>query len=203
MRTCQTEMIQRCFQKRYFISGLLLLVLVQAGPASAEIHTKRDKETGLRTWKWTYMGISIQFVQRTPDQTRAFFQARGFTTADADTIGRSCVFQVVFRNDGQQPLNYDLSDWKVTFQDKPVAIQTREHWERLWLEKDINQAARIAFNWSFLPTRQGFEPGDYNWGMASFGLSPGSTFDLSLALNVADKPVQTNLSSIVCMEDQP
>jgi hypothetical protein len=170
---------------------------------SAEIIMGKDEQSGLRSWEWTQAGVSVQLVQRLPDQTRAFFQARGFTSADADAIARACVFQTIFRNEGKEPLAYDLNDWETAHRGQILPLQTRERWEKAWQDKGVSQAARIAFRWSLLPTRQNFEPGDYNWGMTSFGLPPGESFDLSLIVTISGKTMTGRIPAIVCATDQP
>lgn len=179
----------------------LLAASAGFGQVSADVDTTLEEQTGLRTWEWSHEGITLQLVQRLPDQTRAFFMGRGFNYADADTIGRACVFQTIFRNDGNLPLTYNLNEWQVTYRDKPHSLQTRERWEQKWSDRDVKQAARIAFRWSLLPTRQGFEAGDYNWGMTSFGLPPGASFDLSLLLRVNEKIVRGQVQGVVCATD--
>lgn len=181
----------------------LLIATALPGQLSAEILTGKEEQTGLRTWEWRQAGISIQLVQRSPDQTRAFFQGRGFSPKDADSIALACVFQTIFRNDGQQPLSYDLNEWQITYQDERFPLQTRERWEQNWLDRAVQQAARIAFRWSLLPTRQSFAPGDYNWGMTSFGLPPGASFDLSLVVIANGKSISGQIPSVVCAVDLP
>jgi len=193
--TLKQSILRRCLTLGLLYASALL------GQVSAEVITGEEKQTGLRTWEWREGGISVQLIQRLPDQTRAFFQGRGFSTGDADTIGRACVFQTIFRNDGRQPLTYDLDDWQITYRGKRLPLQTRERWKQKWLDRDVSQAARIAFRWSLLPTHQSFEPGDYNWGMTSFGLPPGATFDLSLELKVNGKSVNGQIPAIVCAAD--
>lgn len=181
-----------------FISTFLLV-----GQVSAEVISDEEAQTGLSTWEWREAGVSIQLVQRLPDQTRAFFQGRGFKSKDADIIGRACVFQTIFRNDGTQPMAYDMDAWHITHLGKRLPLQTRERWEKKWLAEGVNQAARIAFRWSLLPTRQQFEPGDYNWGMTSFGLLPGEIFDVTLVLTLNGNPITRTIPGIVCANDQP
>ena len=67
-------------------------VALSAGPLSAGTTEERDPENGLLSWTWREQGVSIQLVQRLPDQTRAFFLGRGFQLADADLVAKSCVF---------------------------------------------------------------------------------------------------------------
>ena len=184
---------------------LLLAAALLAGSSpvqSAEVLTGSNPDTGLRSWTWQHQGISLQLVQRLPDQTRAFFLGRGFSSEDADRIARACVFQTIFRNDGQQPIDYNLDDWFLiaaqASADRKRPLQTRERWDAIWQQQDTAQAARIAFRWSLLPTVQHFEPGDYNWGMSSYGLPPGSPFDLTLALSIAGKTITGHIPAVVC-----
>jgi len=78
--------------------SMLLGTSLFAGMVSAEITTGQDQENGLRFWTWTHDGVSVQLLQLLPDQTRAFFLGRGFGREEADRIGRSCVFQTIFRS---------------------------------------------------------------------------------------------------------
>jgi peroxiredoxin len=93
---------------------LILLASLLAAGARAEVSTGRDADSGRLSWTWAGDGVSIQLVQLLPDQTRAFFIGRGFDRAAADRIGRACVFQTIFRNDGEQAVQYDLSGWTLT-----------------------------------------------------------------------------------------
>ena len=188
--------------KPYLTLGLICMSALP-GRVSAQVITGAEEQTGLSTWEWKRAGISVQLIQRLPDQTRAFFQARGFTSMDADTIGRACVFQTIFRNDGPRPLTYDLDDWRVLYRGKHLPVRTRERWQEKWQAGGVSQAARIALRWSLLPTRQGFEPGDYNWGMTSFGLPPGASFDLSMTLTIDGELVTGTIPAIVCAADLP
>jgi len=181
----------------------MLSLFLSMGQVAAEVVTSEEAQTGLSTWEWREAGVSLQLVQRLPDQTRAFFQGRGFSSETADIIGRACVFQTIFRNDGTESIAYDMDEWYFSYKGQELPIQTRERWEKEWQVRDVNQAARIAFRWSLLPTRQHFEPGDYNWGMTSFGLLPGETFDLTLSVTLNGNPVTRTLPGIVCAVDQP
>jgi len=188
---------------KYCLALIWLSMSLISGWVSAEVINGEEAQTGLRTWEWREAGVSVQLVQRLPDQTRAFFQGRGFSTAESDSIARACVFQTIFRNDGKHPLVYDLDDWRITYQGKHRSLLTRERWDEKWQAEEANQTARIAFRWSLLPTRQGFESGDYNWGMTSFGLPPGESFDLSLNLTINGNVIARSIPGIVCAADQP
>jgi len=179
-----------------------MLCVARPGLVSADVLDVTDPETGLAAWTWRDQGVSLQLRQLLPDQTRAFFLGRGFQAGEADRVGRACVFQTIFRNDGLKPVEYDLTEWSVYHKVKHLPLQTREVWEQYWLEQNIGKGPRIAFRWALLPTRQRFEPGDYNWGMASFGLAPGERFDLSLSMSIGDDPVGAEIPGITCAPDK-
>ena len=184
------------------IGSLILLSHVFITPVSADVLNATDQETGLASWTWRDQGVSLQLRQLLPDQTRAFFLGRGFQAGEADGVGRACVFQTIFRNDGLKSVEYDLTEWSVQHKGKHLPLQTREVWEQHWLEQNIGKGPRIAFRWALLPTRQRFEPGDYNWGMTSFGLAPGERFDLSLSMSIGDDPVGAEIPGITCAPDK-
>ncbi len=178
-----------------------LITLVPAGVAAAVVISD-NPETGLRSWIWRERGVSLELVQRLPDQDRAFFAARGFSRDEADRIARACVFQTIFRNDGASPLAYDLDDWVVLHAGASQSLLTRERRNDIWRESEVSQAARIAQHWALLPTRQRFEPGDYNWGMTSYGLPPGSAFDLELVVTLGGDRITRRVAAVVCADDR-
>ncbi len=184
---------------RHLRNGLFSLLL--SSPALAGVQTGSDPETGLRFWHWSRDGVSVRLVQRLPDQTRGFFLARGFGAAEADRIARSCVFQTIFRNDGSHVVDFDLREWSVRHPGGTARLRVREDWDGLWAGGAVPKAARIALRWSLLPTRQHFEPGDYNWGMSAYGLPPGSRFDLHLVVHIDGKVVEVELPGIECPRD--
>ncbi|HEB97708.1 MAG TPA: hypothetical protein ENI96_14895 [Sedimenticola thiotaurini] len=171
--------------------------------AAAVLDHAVDPETGLQRWHWNHRGVSLQLVQRQPDQTRAFFLGRGFGTSVADRIGRSCVFQTIFRNDGRGIVEYDLDRWKVIRDGRTQPPLTRERWSARLQSTGVPQGPLIALRWSLLPTRQRFQPGDYNWGMISFGPAPGEQFDLTIELDVGGNRIDARIPAIECPPEQP
>lgn len=185
----------------------LVLLLAAFGFASAgyaEIKTGARPDTGLKFWRWEDQGVLLELTQRLPDQTRGFFQARGFDAAAADRAGTACIFQSMFRNvgtAGDGRVEIDLTQWRVVSNGTKTPMLLREDWEAVWQQNDVAQASRIAFEWSLLPTRQSYDPQDYNWGMTSYGLPPGSTFDLEFSWTRNGKPYQGRIQNIECPAD--
>jgi hypothetical protein len=183
---------------------LLVLLLLQllTGVVPAAITVETGEKTGLRTWLWTHEGVSLRLVQRLPDQTRAYLQARGFAVKTADAIATTCFFGSMFRNDGVLPLDFDLNTWKVVQKGKETPLFVREYWKKRLQPLIVTKAARIALNWSLMPSQQHFEPGDYNWGMTVYGLPPGEHFDLQLQLRLGEQTVKAIIPDLQCAPEQ-
>jgi hypothetical protein len=174
-------------------------------PAAAVITTGTDAEAGLPYWEVVEHGVSIRLVQRLPDQTRGFFQARGFSIADAELIAQSCVFQTVFRNvalpSDPGAIEYNLNEWVVHAAGALRRMKTREDWQKEWTARRVSKAAQLAFEWGLLPTRQSYRPGDYNWGMSVFNLAPGTPFDLDVVWRQGGERRSARLNGVVCAPD--
>src|SRR5512143_444554 len=90
----------------------LTLLAVWSAAAHAGTDFSVDAETGLASWQTETDGIQVRLTQISPDQARAFYQARGFSAADAERYARECVFMTVVRNIGDAPIRHRLADWE-------------------------------------------------------------------------------------------
>ncbi len=165
-----------------------------------------DPDTGLKTWRWDEGPFSLQLTQFLPDQTRAFFQGRGFAAKAANAISRSCVLRTIVGNTGLADVDkvvlVDLEEWRVDAGFGRKAIKRMREWQRRWETEGIPKAARIAFRWSLFPYRQEFLPGDANWGMIAFGPEPGMPFDLYFSWRESGKLHEGNLKGLQCAPDR-
>jgi hypothetical protein len=187
------------------IPQLLLLWCVSGMPLAAEVVHSADQDTGLRKWQLLEGNLEVELVQRLPDQTRAFFMARGFSAAIAGEIAVSCVFQTIIRNsggpDGGVTIGIDLAQWRVLHAGGEQGVRLKEPWMASWPESTVGKASRLAFQWALFPTQQEFLADDYNWGMTAFGLAPGTVFDLDLAWQVDGKAHSARIEAIECAPD--
>ena len=143
------------------------------------VHSVSEK--GLHGWRLRDSALELEVIQRLPDQTRAFFEARGFGADEVDRIAAACVMQAILRNVSDDvTLDVNLAEWHRTAAADTGPLRLREDWMNLWEEGGAAGPARIALYWALFPTRQRFAPGDYNWGKMSFALTPGTDFDLNL-----------------------
>ena len=179
---------------------------VHADTRDAVISHETDSETGLESWHWRDRTFSLELVQRLPDQTRAFFLGRGFGASSAEAIAQACVFQTIGRNTASagsaRAAAVDLSDWRVDAGDGPRPVRLKRDWQERWEDAGESQAARIAFQWSLFPTVQEFLPGDYNWGMITFGPPPGARFDLAFTWREDGEVRRGAISEIRCAADR-
>ena len=176
------------------------------GAAIADVEHDRDPTTGLETWQSQGKGVSFSFTQLLPDQSRAYFQGRGFQPANAELVAVACVFQTVIRNraDAVAPVDLDLSGWRVIrMQGNTRPPRLEADWQREWERRQVAGPARTAFRWSLFPTRQSFQPGDWNMGMVTFNLPPGERFDLELTWRQDGKPRRLVFNALRCAPDQP
>jgi len=183
---------------------LLGIVSVQS---IARVEQTVDVQTQLKSWKLTEAPFSLELIQRLPDQTRAFFQGRGFSSDIANDIATQCVLQTIGKNTSRSPqsksISYNLYDWKIYVTTKAQRIKFKETWDKEWAEDGVSTASRIAFRWATFPTQQSFDPGgDFNWGMISFGLPPGSKFDLKVVWKHNNKTHSQWIKQIECPADQ-
>jgi len=181
------------------------MIFSAAATTNAVVYTGTDEEARLPYWEIVEPGVSIRLVQRLPDQTRGFFQARGFPVEDSELIAQSCVFQSVFKNisavSAPSTIEYNLRDWVVHTAGARRGLKTREDWQQEWATRQAPKAAQLAFEWALLPTRQSYRPGDYNWGMTLFGLKPGAEFDLDVVWHQDGKQRRVRLKAVRCAPD--
>ena len=183
-----------------FISGILIAAICLAGITSGI-----DESAKLPYWEWRNDDISLRLIQRLPDQSRAFFMGRKFSKENAELIAQSCMFQTIFKNSSNEKqsiiIEYNLNDWQIVNKNTNKRLKTREVWLEEWKTKNISQSSMIAFEWALLPTKQQYKYGDYNWGMTSFGLPPGSHFDLNIKILRNNQPVRITIPAIECAPD--
>lgn len=186
---------------------LLLLSLSPGILAAATLEKGIDEQAQLPYWELRDEGMSLRLVQRLPDQSRAFFLARGFNAEQVEEVAGRCVFQTVYRNLSHEaqpsPLHYRQRDWVIHHPQHEASILIREDWAVLWEARDAAPAARIAFQWALLPPEQTYEPGDYNWGMTMIDLPPGTHFDLEVRWEQFGATRSAFIEDLRCASDTP
>lgn len=167
--------------------------------AQAGVH-----EDGRRYWRLDDRGFRVELVQLQPDQVRAFYIARGFTSEQAEPLARTCLMQLVIENgqpQGQAAIAVPLAQWRIATSEGLQPLRLKESWEPLWQRLNVAAPAQLAFQWALFPNEQAFHPGDRNWGMLSTGLAAGSRFDLILGWRQGGQTKTATVKALQCAAD--
>lgn len=189
----------------YQLSFVVIFILIYT-PAMADVTRSADEQTGLVSWKMHDANFELELTQLLPDQTRAFYLARGFSKETANRLATGCIMQTIGRNNAdkgvQGAVDMDLRRWRMLHGGVEGPIKLKEQWDSEWPSGEVSDTARLAFRWATFPTQQDFMPGDFGWGMTSFGLAPGQRFDLKIVWSAAGVQKQVWIKGIQCAEER-
>ncbi len=172
-----------------------LVLGVETPPERTRHYT--DAQTGSEHWIVSRGGVTLELVSRRPEQVQAFYLGRGFPPGLARRIASYCTISVGLRNDGPDPIHYDLSRWRYVTEDGVVRNpKAKEDWMREW------KARGIRFGFSQLSRSQTFEPGDWNAAMVSFEVPHGARFDLHYQWETPHGEVTGTLEEVHCASDE-
>lgn len=135
--------------------------------------------------RWNGHGLRIETAALSHDQVRGFFIGRGFNEVGVNAlIDEGCMFRSAIGNDATDPdalhLTIHQDEWRLFVDGEERKLRTRADWLPVWDRLGVDVEQRVAFKWALFPETQIFAPTDYNWGMITFGLPPGTRFDLEL-----------------------
>jgi len=171
----------------------------------AQLSSGIDETANLPFWQWAENDISVRLVQRLPDQSRAYFAARGFVGEEVKAIAQHCFFQTVVKNTSSEDhdvvIKYNLNDWRIRHKKHYYQLKNREQWKMIWLRHKTAMAPSIAFNWSLLPSQQTLKAQDYNWGMTVLEVPHGAVFELELKWARNGKLHTALLTNLKCARD--
>lgn len=184
---------------RLLILPTALLVLLPGHSVNAAQTQRVDPETGATSWESQAHGVTLLLSQIAPDPARAFYLNRGFTPEATELYATACVFMTVLRNDAAPgELSFRLTDWRVHSAGRTHPPKSVEEWMAQWRTLGLPEAAQIAFRWAQFPPEQEYAVGEWNQGMLTTGLPPGSRFDLVARWTVAGKAFEGKLENVVC-----
>lgn len=193
---------------RSILAGILSLCCACA-IASNEIIEQEliNESTGLAGWIIKDDTFFLELNQRAPQPMRGFFEGRGFNSKVADQLAQHCTFQVHIRNitdaSSDSEIISNMEDWRVIHNQQSQPPILKQAWLTRWqsASEEISTAARIAFRWATFPSPQAFSPGDFNWGLATFGPAPGETFDLEVHWTLNGQEKHYRINNMSCPAD--
>lgn len=158
-----------------------------------------SEETGMATWETEDKGVYFRLTQISQEQAQAFMLARGMDAKSASEFASTCVFMSVLRNDSKKPIKYRLAEWRyVPQQGKPQLMLTKHDWLARWQPRNFSKPVKTAFEWSQFPVEQTFSPGDWNQGMTTYEIPPGSRFDVTYRWWQGGKLFEGTLRNVEC-----
>jgi len=183
----------------YLLCGLLPVL------ACADVVRGVNPDNGLKSWHFTEGDIDIELIQRLPDQSRALFMKHAFSREVIEDLATSCMFQTIIRNTGNpaagRAVTPDLAQWRMWYDGKETGIKLKEAWLASWTDEQVDHAAKLVIRWGMFPTQQEYLPGDYNWGLTTYGIPPGSTFDLEVFWTEGETLRSGRIDNIECAPD--
>jgi len=146
-------------------------------------------------WENHSHGVSFSLKQIVPIAVKSFYLNRGFTENQIKAYSFSCVFAAILRNNNAPgKIHFISNNWKVLVNGEIHPLVSTEQWLQGFSNNNAKKSALIAFRWAQFPHEQEYEPGgDWNQGMLSIGLPPGSQFDIIADWDINNKKYEVKL----------
>src|SRR3569832_3032456 len=121
------------------------LLLAAATAMAGTVHST-NPSNGLSNWQSADTPFSLQLLQLMPDNVRAVYSYKGFPHALVVEMAGYCIFGSVIRNLANEPISYDVADWRaITADGVRHPLWLLFVWLLFWL------CLGVVFGWSFLP----------------------------------------------------
>ncbi len=148
-------------------------------------------------------GVYLSLTPILPDQVRAFYHGRGFDADSAELLATTaCVFQTVFRNETiAEGIAFNLAEWRARTDRGEQPLTLEHEWQREWERRGVPAGARTAFRYALYPTEHRYAVGDWNMGMTTYALPPGSRFDLKFVWHAGGKRHEAVMTDMRCATD--
>lgn len=144
-------------------------------------------------------GLAFSASTRTPEQTTAFYAARGFPEAMVREIAATCFVTVGLQNRRDEVVWLELDQWRFTdAAGQPVARITRPEWNRKWESRQVPLSARATFGWTQLPEARDLQPGEPVGGNVAV-VAPKGSFSLNARFRTASgKHIEIVVPGLSC-----
>ena len=173
------------------------VLLLTAATAMAGTVKSTNPNNGLSNWQSEGTPFSLQLLQLMPDNVRAVYSNKGFPPALVEDMAGYCMFGSVIRNLADEPVSYDVADWRaITADGVRHPLRTKTEWLKIW------QSQGVDFGWSILPAAQTLEVGDWGQGFSTVKLPHGTRFDLDYSWRQHGKTFHSILEGLQCAPEQ-
>ncbi len=153
----------------------------------------------------TREGLDFFISVRTPEQTSAFYAARGLPPAAVQAIAKSCFLTVGLHNRRTDTLWLDLTMWRMAdASGREIARISQPEWTARWNALKVPLAAQATFGWTQLPETRDMQPDESVGGNIPIVPPPG-TFTLTARFRTGaqgtGKPVEISVPGLSCPRD--
>lgn len=177
---------------RYAMAFIFMAGSAALASAAPQITTK-NPNTGLKSWKKSDRGFSLELIQLLPDFVQATYASRDLPPAIFESMKGYCIFGTVARNESDAPLSYRVADWRVVTADgRKQRLRSKDEWIKVWSKLGTD------FSYSILPEAMDFDAGDWAQGFTTPRISPGTRFDLVYSWSQHGKVFTDTLKNLEC-----
>lgn len=150
----------------------------------------------------TREGLDFYLSARTPEQTNAFYSARGLPLSAVQAIAQSCFLTVGLYNRRADTVWLDLATWRLLDANgRDIKRISLTEWRARWKELNIPLAAQATFGWTQLPETRDLQPDEDVGGNVPL-VPPAGEFTLiaRFATGVAGKgkPIEITVPGLTC-----
>lgn len=150
-------------------------------------------------------GLDFYISARTPEQTNAFYSARGLPLNAVQEIAKTCFLTVGLHNRGTDTVWLNLSNWRFTdASGRELKRISLEEWRARLSALQAPLAAQATFGWTQLPETRDMQPDETVGGNVPVVPSPG-TFTLKARFPTGaagtGKPIEISVPGLSCPRD--
>jgi hypothetical protein len=138
------------------VSRSLSVVLLLAGLAPVA-SPAQAQDSG----SYEGQGIVMRVSSRTPEQSSAFYEARGFPRAAIEELAKACFVTIGLQNRRTDIVWIEPARWR--FYDaagNAIERRSRAWWEARFEQLGVSPANRATFGWTQLPESRDLRPGE-------------------------------------------
>ncbi len=148
-------------------------------------------------------GLSFYLSARTPEQTDAFYSARGLPTNAVQAIAQTCFLTVGLHNRSADVVWLDLAHWRFTdASGREIARISLPEWTARWQKMSVPLAAQATFGWTQLPETRDMQPDEDVGGNVPLTPPPSGEFTLVARFPTGaegkGKPIIISVPGLTC-----
>lgn len=171
-----------------------LILLICYAPLTLAADTRITRE-----------GLDFYLSARTPEQTNAFYSARGLPLIAVQAIAQSCFLTVGLHNRSANTVWLNLAAWR--FADgagREIKRISLPEWTARWQALHVPLAAQATFSWTQLPETRDMQPDEDVGGNVPLVPPPGEFTLIAhfpTGVEGTGKPIVITVPGLSCPRD--